>query len=67
MVRAKTVFLLGPWVTPPPFQRIPYQEAMTAYGSDKPDLRNPITAVDVTEIFRGSEFAVFALHDCHSA
>ena len=30
------------------------------YGSDKPDLRNPIRAADVTEIFRGSEFAVFA-------
>jgi len=33
---------------------------MAMYGSDKPDLRNPIKAVDVTEIFRGSEFAVFA-------
>src|SRR5262245_22382458 len=30
------------------------------YGSDKPDLRNPIKATDVTELFRGSEFAVFA-------
>ncbi len=33
---------------------------MIAYGSDKPDLRNPIRAVDVTEIFRESGFAVFA-------
>src|SRR6185436_19597464 len=33
---------------------------MAMYGSDKPDLRNPIKAADVTEIFRGSEFAVFA-------
>jgi aspartyl-tRNA synthetase len=33
---------------------------MLMYGSDKPDLRNPIKAADVTEIFRGSEFAVFA-------
>jgi aspartyl-tRNA synthetase len=33
---------------------------MTMYGTDKPDLRNPIRAADVTEIFRGSEFAVFA-------
>src|SRR5437764_8010765 len=33
---------------------------MAMYGSDKPDLRNPIKAVDVTGIFRGSEFAVFA-------
>ena len=47
-------------ITPPPFPRIPYQEAMTAFGSDKPDLRNPIRAVDVTEIFRDSGFAVFA-------
>jgi aspartyl-tRNA synthetase len=47
-------------VTPPPFPRIPYEEAMATYGSDKPDLRNPIRATDVTEIFRGSEFAVFA-------
>jgi len=47
-------------VTPPPFPRIAYDDAMAMYGSDKPDLRNPIKAVDVTEIFRGSEFAVFA-------
>jgi aspartyl-tRNA synthetase len=47
-------------VTKPPFPRIPYDEAMTAFGTDKPDLRNPIRAVDVTEIFRESGFAVFA-------
>jgi aspartyl-tRNA synthetase len=47
-------------VTAPPFPRIPYQDAMMAYGSDKPDLRNPIRAIDVTEIFRESGFAVFA-------
>jgi aspartyl-tRNA synthetase len=47
-------------VTTPPFPRIPYEEAMTAYGSDKPDLRNPIRATDVTEIFRDSGFGVFA-------
>ena len=47
-------------VTEPPFPRIPYDDAMAMYGSDKPDLRNPIRATDVTEIFRGSEFAVFA-------
>src|SRR5437764_13941469 len=33
---------------------------MAMYGSDKPDLSNPIKAVDVTDIFRGSGFAVFA-------
>jgi aspartyl-tRNA synthetase len=47
-------------VSPTPFPQITYDDAMTKYGSDKPDLRNPITAVDVTEQFRGSEFAVFA-------
>jgi aspartyl-tRNA synthetase len=47
-------------VSPPPFPRIAYDDAMLMYGSDKPDLRNPIKAVDVTEVFRGSEFAVFA-------
>jgi aspartyl-tRNA synthetase len=47
-------------VTAPPFPRIPYQEAMTAFGSDKPDLRNPIRAIDVSDTFRESGFAVFA-------
>ena len=47
-------------VSPPPFPRIKYDDAMLMYGSDKPDLRNPIKAVDVTEVFRGSEFTVFA-------
>jgi aspartyl-tRNA synthetase len=47
-------------VTEPPFPRIAYDDAMVMYGTDKPDLRNPIRAADVTEIFRGSEFAVFA-------
>ena len=47
-------------VTEPPFPHIAYDDAMVMYGTDKPDLRNPIRAADVTEIFRGSEFAVFA-------
>jgi aspartyl-tRNA synthetase len=47
-------------VSAPPFPRIAYDDAMGMYGSDKPDLRNPIKAADVTEHFRGSEFAVFA-------
>jgi aspartyl-tRNA synthetase len=42
------------------FPRIPYAEAMTKYGSDKPDLRNPIVMADVTETFRDSGFKVFA-------
>ena len=40
--------------------RIPYAEALRKYGSDKPDLRNPIAMQDVSEHFRGSGFAVFA-------
>jgi aspartyl-tRNA synthetase len=47
-------------VTPPPFPRIPYNEAMLKYGTDKPDLRNPLVIADVTDIFRGSGFGVFA-------
>ncbi len=47
-------------VTPAPFPRIPYFESMVKYGSDKPDLRNPLVMVDVTETFRGSGFALFA-------
>src|SRR5262245_60144784 len=40
--------------------RIPYDEAIAKYGTDKPDLRNPIVMQDVTEHFRGSGFKVFA-------
>jgi aspartyl-tRNA synthetase len=47
-------------ITPPPFPRIPYDEALARYGSDKPDLRNPLVIEDVTEVFRGGGFAVFA-------
>ena len=42
------------------FPRIPYDEAITKYGTDKPDLRNPILMQDVSEHFRGSGFKVFA-------
>jgi aspartyl-tRNA synthetase len=42
------------------FPLIPYAEAMRAYGSDKPDLRNPLKMQDVSDIFRGSGFKVFA-------
>jgi aspartyl-tRNA synthetase len=50
----------GRAVTKPPFPRIAYDEAMLKYGSDKPDLRNPLVIVDVSEVFRGSGFQVFA-------
>lgn len=53
-------FANGRNVTPPPFQRITYKDSMLKYGSDKPDLRNPIEIADVTEIFRGGGFGVFA-------
>ncbi|MEO3429675.1 aspartate--tRNA ligase [Pelagibius sp. CAU 1746] len=53
-------FANGRSVTPAPFPRIPFREAMLKYGSDKPDLRNPIEIVDVTEAFRGSGFGIFA-------
>jgi aspartyl-tRNA synthetase len=54
-------FAEGRKVTPAgEFQRIPYREAMLKYGSDKPDLRNPLTIVDVGEHFRGGGFGLFA-------
>ncbi len=45
---------------PDPFPRISYHEALRRYGSDKPDLRNPLELVDVADLVAGSEFKVFA-------
>ena len=42
-----------------PFIRIPFKEAMEKYGTDKPDLRNPLIISDLTEIFEGTEFKAF--------
>jgi len=53
-------FADGRTVSPLPFRRIPYAEALAKYGSDKPDLRNPIEMADATESFRGSGFKIFA-------
>jgi aspartyl-tRNA synthetase len=50
----------GRSVTAPPFPRIPFDEAMVAFGTDKPDLRNPLRIKDVTEAFAGSGFGLFA-------
>src|SRR5688572_4738374 len=50
----------GRAVTPAPFPRIPYDEAMLRYGSDKPDLRNPIRIADLSDVFRATEFKAFA-------
>ena len=46
-------------VTDTPFPRITFKEAMLKYGSDKPDLRNPILIADVTDVWRGSGFGIF--------
>ena len=43
-----------------PFPRIKYWDSMLKYGTDKPDLRNPIEICDVSNVFRDSNFAVFA-------
>ncbi|MBI4184285.1 MAG: aspartate--tRNA ligase [Proteobacteria bacterium] len=53
-------FAGGRTVTKPPFPRLAYDHAMLAYGSDKPDLRNPLVIADATEAFRASGFGLFA-------
>ncbi len=50
----------GRAVTAVPFPHITYKDALVQYGTDKPDLRNPLVMRDVTEHFRGSGFRVFA-------
>jgi aspartyl-tRNA synthetase len=50
----------GKAVTPPPFPRITHEDALLRYGSDKPDLRNPLLISEAGEVFRGSGFKVFA-------
>ena len=42
-----------------PFIRIPYRESIDKYGSDKPDLRNPLVLTDLTEVFSNTDFIVF--------
>lgn len=46
-------------VDKPPFRRITFKEAMQTYGSDKPDLRNPLTLINLTEEFKNHTFSVF--------
>src|SRR4029434_5134914 len=53
-------FAEGAMVTPPPFPRIPFEEAMAKYGSDKPDLPHPLVIADVTHVFRRVSFSAFA-------
>ena len=53
-------FAEGKPVTPYPFPRVAYRECMAKYGTDKPDLRNPIIMQDVSDPFRGGGFGLFA-------
>jgi len=53
-------FADGKAVDPYPFVRIPYKESMAKYGTDKPDLRNPIEMQDVSDHFRDGGFGLFA-------
>ncbi|MDB5439736.1 MAG: aspartyl-tRNA synthetase [Caulobacteraceae bacterium] len=53
-------FADGKTVTPYPFPRIAYRDSIAWYGTDKPDLRNPIKMQDVSDPFRGGGFGLFA-------
>ena len=50
----------GITVDPAPFVRIPYKESLEKYGTDKPDLRNPIIVHNLTEVFKNTEFKAFS-------
>src|SRR5436305_10882329 len=52
-------FAQGRTVTPTPFPRITFADAALKYGTDKPDLRNPLVIADVSEVFAGSNFRAF--------
>jgi aspartyl-tRNA synthetase len=52
-------FAAGRKVTPPPFPRLTFAQAALKYGTDKPDLRNPLTIADVSEVFARSNFRAF--------
>ena len=53
-------FAAGRTVSPAPFRRIAFADAMLRYGTDKPDLRNPLEIADATEIWRGTALKIFA-------
>ena len=50
----------GKPVSPAPFKRIPYAESMLKYGTDKPDLRNPLIITELSDLFVDSDFKPFA-------
>jgi len=62
-------FASGKPVTPYPFPRVAFREAIAKYGTDKPDLRNPLVMQDVSDHFRGGGFGLFAriLEDAKNA
>ncbi len=47
------------WVSPRPFRRLSFKEAMLKYGTDKPDLRNPLEIIDLSDVFKESDFKPF--------
>ncbi len=53
-------FANGKAVSDYPYPRISFDDSMLKYGSDKPDLRNPLLISDVSEVFKDSDFSVFA-------
>lgn len=55
-----TEFGEGKAMSPAPFPRLTYADAIAQYGCDKPDLRNPLRMVEVTDVFAGSAFQAFA-------
>jgi aspartyl-tRNA synthetase len=59
MIRALYQEVLGV-ALPNPFPRMSYQETMHRYGSDRPDLRNPLELVELADVMQGVEFKVFA-------
>jgi aspartyl-tRNA synthetase len=62
-------FSQGKTVTPYPFPRLAYRDSISRYGTDKPDLRNPLVMQEVSEHFRGGGFGLFAriLEDARNA
>lgn len=53
-------------VSKPPFRRIPFAEAMITYGTDKPDLRNPLLIKDISDMFVETDFAPFRVKTVRS-